>query len=347
MATSRRPLTLIDNIAQVIPAGDTLESNLVPVSAFAGNKILALTDGLYSGNNINEANAFYVSSVSGNDNNNGWEKNSPKKTIASVLAQIDELLPKLQTTPNFKVLLKANESFVLNGSYDFEYDLTFGFYDSIYGDYNDKFGTTSAHLVRDVDRPSLVLETIEGSAPYNLAGFNAGKFSFYGINIEMPNKSYALDDYGLTGAFRFNCQVKLNGCNVNLRNKWGLISVIPNYTSSLTCYGTTITVNGVSIDTPDLTDSNDRSSFIRFYLAPATNRENVYLLNPSALTSSNGSGMLVLNWIDSESFEIQNSKVSVESYPKQLPTILGLRNYITGIIRSSNIPLNVITPKEL
>lgn len=342
-----RPLVLINNIAQELPNGDNIPPDAVPISSLVGNKLTYATDGLYLGNKISETNTIYVSNE-GQDSNDGLSANAPKASLDNALDAIVASAHLLMGTLEFTVLLREGDEFTVTKIYNFPFKLNIGFYDPVEGgDYTSDVGDTKAYLVQRESHPVVTFMPVEGTTPVNLAGFEGGEINLYGVEITFPLQSYGIDDYGITGVFRKDVKVGLFGCKVNLEDQYGLINVLPNYKCRLRAYGSQITVRGQRVDSNTSPYYNLRNRFIRFYLAPATNNDDVYYLNPSSLTSSNGSGLLELDWIDSEPLSVQPGIVSCESYPKQQASALGLRNYISGIIRSSTIPLNVITGREL
>lgn len=342
----RRPLVLIDNVAQEMPTEDRLPPTTIPISSLPGNKLTHATDGMFLGDRLSATNTLYVSSA-GSDGNSGLSEDEPKLTLDSAISSLIAASSLLVGSLEFTVLLNAGDTFNLNYAYSLPFKLNVGFYNSEYGSYLDDVNETKAYLVQQVNRPTLKVNVLSGPAPYNLAGFNAGEVNLYGINVTFTNQQFDIDDYGLTGMFRYDTHVGLFGCNVDLSGEYGLINVLPNHKCRLRSYGTTVTVNGKRVESSESVDFGRRNRMIRFYLAPATNNNTTYYLNPSSLTSSNGSGLLELDWIDSEALSIAEGVVSCESYPKQQATARGLRNYITGVIRSSTIPLNVISGREL
>jgi hypothetical protein len=66
-------------------------------------------------------------------------------------------------------------------------------------------------------------------------------------------------------------------------------------------------------------------------------------LSPTTANSSSGSGLMYLNWTETQAQYVTSTATNQASYPINFDVNYGLRNYITNIIRDmQSRPLNVI-----
>lgn len=190
----------------------------VAVSPDGGNQIELRDNGLYVGNQVRADKAnFYVSSTSGNDNNDG-SKNSPFRTIYRAFNAAVEN----KSNGVYRIFLKAGEYFEFpktrvwiphtNMSLEIHH-----YGDAKYPDLFDCFGVYRPYGAPDLNRPTLAFtqffDTNVNSIIYS--GFDtAGSFALkmYGLRVSYES----LTPGGVAGVGFYHDELVFEGCHIIL-----------------------------------------------------------------------------------------------------------------------------------
>ena len=191
------------------------------LSPDAGNQIELRHNGIYLGNIVRQENSwFYVSSVSGNDSNNG-SKQAPFKTLTRAFNAIREN----KSNGDYNVFLKAGEYFEFPRTRVWfpqnNMSLSFHYYgDPKYVDINETFGVYRPYGAVDLQRPVLEFTSYFDSNINSIiySGFDTGgifKLRFYGIHVRYDT----LQAGGFAGLGFYHEELIYEGCRITLNTQ--------------------------------------------------------------------------------------------------------------------------------
>ena len=193
----------------------------VALSPDAGNQLELRNNGLYYGNIVKANNsAVYVSSVSGNDNNDG-SKASPFKTIHRAINEI----AANKSNGLYRIFLKAGEYFEFPRTRVWlsqqQLTLEFHYYDDPKYPYAPEwFGIYRPYGAVDLQRPTLEFTSYFDSNLNTIvySGFNTGgifNLHLYGIHVRYDT----LQPGGVAGLGFYHEELIYEGCVIDLNAK--------------------------------------------------------------------------------------------------------------------------------
>lgn len=191
----------------------------VALSPDEGNLLELRTNGLYYGNTApNEFRHLHVSSVSGNDSNDGT-KDSPLRTIQ---AAVD----LLKDAPyRYYIWLKAGETFDwVNKEFDYTI-ITFGVYgaEAAYPYNVPSNAYYRGHLAKSFPRPVVRVQTKRWNTVMRRQSLAAKELTLLGIKFEIDNAAQN-DDFNLSGHYAgfintADGKAEFQGCIINIVGK--------------------------------------------------------------------------------------------------------------------------------
>lgn len=346
----------------MVPGTDALNPTIIPLSARANNKLVALTDGLYLGDSL--PNAVYYVNSAGVDTAAGT-KAAPWKTLDGALTNILALAGGSYRA-NVTLALQAGQTFplthdltVLGGS------ITLTFYgDPAYGDFNSATIPTSGAdpaVMSDLQRPVITPASSQVNAQWKIAGFNlmAGAVTLTGVTVTLPNAPASPAQNLYSNACDFvRCLnggtgvVTLYGSIVNAADVtafFGFLGLLARALNpTLVQFASQFRVAGLILQDSTATQPQliARANLIKFYADFAGNNQQLGTLTPVATNSSSGSAILNLIWSDTESLTVNTGKTNQATFPLLSNQNFGLRNYFTGLTRDQQQrPMNAVTPR--
>jgi hypothetical protein len=338
----------------VVPTNQ-LDPRAFPISAFAGNTIRSRSDGLYAGS-VPELSVLYVNS-SGTDAATGGAKTAPLKTLDYTLQLVAQNYTAGQT---ITVALQAGQTFPVTIERLIACNLTLTYYgDATYADFNSPQVTTApnatmTNLQRPIITPSAYVSTVGQN---RVAAVVAPSLTLSGVQVNLPARpspapdggSYGPMDFYRCNTDQFNGRLKLFGAIINAVDALGyagILGVMSRTQVVLDQFASQFLVNGAQVVAgSDANSLTRRASFIKFYQDyPGVSDQTPPFLNPSALNSSNGSGLLTLHWSDT-TFSPIGGTSNVATYPVLADPTYGLRQYFVGLRKNGAIPVNVISPR--
>ena len=252
----------------------------VALSKDGGNLLELRKDGIYYGNTApEELRHLHVSSVSGNDSNNGT-KESPLRTIQ---AAVD----LLKDAPyRYYIWLKAGETFEwVNKEFDYTI-LTIGVYGA---EASYPYNVPSnvyyrGHLAKSFPRPVVRVQTKRWNDVMRRHSLVAKELTLLGIKFEIDNATQN-DDFNLSGHYagfvnRLDGKTELQGCVINIVGKatYGAGAGVYRNDSLTRCK--TLTLLHCHTDT-GINPFNDNTNFAYAYINPSVQ-----------YSESNGNGYL-------------------------------------------------------
>lgn len=350
-------------------SGAAIPPAQVPVSAVAGNSIQVLADGIYQGQQAirGQFTTLYVSST-GTDAPTSGSKTTPYQTLDYALAQAAALFPASQFDGPVYIALRAGQTFALNNDFTV-YGGTLGltFYnDAQYGDFNAVIGTGAlSQVMADLARPIITPQSSVVAGQNHMAGIirAGGSVLLLGVQVNLPvvpaNPSIAI--YGLNVDFIRNPDfssvgyVWLMGAIINMVDInafWGFLGTMSQSTGcTLTQFASQFQIAGTLlsatlIPAPTTAQLTARQYFVKFFAGYAGNNQQAGLLDVESATSSPGSGLINLNWADTEALTVEAGKTNQASFPIMFDASFGFKNYLFGITRDQQQrPLNVISSR--
>jgi hypothetical protein len=353
---------IVDNNGhRPMAAPDVVDPQFISLSTQSGNQVRVIGGGLYVGN-VPALPNVYVDSVAGVDTPTGGSSGAPFKTLDYAIGQITPSLAYTGTLIRF--FLKIGQTYNLTGRYsiDTDVELDFGFYGDVRGDFTTVLGgTVPLWMLSNVARPVIQSVAFTNTAGlWSCGGFTSssgrGVIRFYGVqvNAAIPLNQTTpptIDTYGQADVVNTS-RMGLYGTIGNKPDisPYGLFGTFARTQTQVEQFATTFTVRGNVINTPPnstitAADLVARQHFFHFYpdfpstyFAAGANR-----LAPSALTGSNGSGVMSLYWSDVASQSTQ-STTTLATFPVLSDVNYGLTNYFYGLRRDQQSrPLNVIS----
>lgn len=188
------------------------------LSPDAGNQIELRSNGIYLGNIVKpEFSAFYVSSVSGNDDNDG-SKHAPFRTLNRAFTAI----ANNKSNGGYTVFLKAGEYFEFPRKRVWfpqtNMALAFCYYgDPKYADQDQLFGIYNPYGATDLTRPTLEFTHYwdQNANSIVYSGFNTSglfEMKFYGLHIRFDT----LQPGGIAGLAHYHERFIFEGCRITL-----------------------------------------------------------------------------------------------------------------------------------
>lgn len=338
----------------VVPTNQ-LDPRSFPISAFAGNQLRTRTDGLYAGI-VPELSVLYVNS-SGVDAASGGAKTAPLKTLDFALQLIAQ---NYLAGQNITVALQAGQTFPVTLERNLQCNITFTWYgDATYGDFNSPQVTTAPNAtMTNLQRPIIAPTAYVSAVGQNRVSAVITPFmTLSGVQLNLPARatpapdpaSYGPMDFYMCPVNAFNGRLRLFGAIINATDNLafsGLVSILSRTQVVLEQFASQFLVNGAQVAAgADANTLTRRGSFIKFYADyPGVSDQTPPFLNPSALNSSNGSGLLTLHWTDT-TFSPIGGTSNVATYPVLADPTFGLRQYFTGLRKNNAVPVNVISPR--
>ncbi len=341
-------------------AGDTVDVQFMPVSTYGGNQIRTVNGGLYVGNQAARPQV-YVSAAGTDTPTGGGTEATSFKTLDYAIQQSMASLAFEGT--QVQIMLKVGESFPITGRYSITANvrIDIGFYGDARGNMNTMVGNTPLWMMSDLARPIITASASLVDGLWTSSGISSpnalGQVQFFGVQVNTavwlnPAVPPALDTYG-QAAFIQTARVSLYGSIVNKpdNSPFGFFGVVPRGANcGLDQFGSQFLVRGNQITTPPSStitaaDLACRQYFIQFYPDLAGNDyvSNHLRLAPSALTGSNGSGVMTLMWSDVGQ-QTAGSTTTQATFPILSDVSYGLTNYFYGLRRDQQArPLNVIS----
>lgn len=348
--------------------GDVVPVSTIPVSATIGNRISALTDGLYTGDYY--GTVLYVNTATGVDQVGNGTIGAPYKTIAYALSQVNSLFPggRFQGE-NFTIALAANQTYPWTVDFTmYGGSITFTFYgDSTYGSFNSNPIGTGANPgeMAGLARPNITPTSSVVSGQNKLAGINrlGGSVRLYGVTVTLPaapsNPSIA--NYGGFVDFIRSPigakpgDVNWDGTVFNMTDTnayWGALGIHPRSgVTTLSQFGTQLRINNLlmnAANSPTTAQLTARQYFIKFIMDYAGNNQQQLNLSTNVLNSSTGSGTVIVNWSDTNALIVTGSATNQASFPIAFDLTYGLRNYVFNLINDQQSrPLNFLSSRQI
>jgi hypothetical protein len=345
---------------------DTLNTQLMPVSARPGNTVQNLTDGLYVGQ-VLASTVYYVSSA-GTDVSTGGTKAAPFKTLDYALSQLTaQSVGNQYTAGNTTIALAANQSFPMTADFNiYGGRITFAFYgDPQYGDFNSApFGTGAQPAVMsDLQRPIIVPTSNNVNSQWYLTGINryGGNVAFTGVTILLPvapaQPSITLysqsSDFVRSMNYSSQGYVSLFGSSINMQDPnsfWGFLGIRARSTgTTLDQFASQFLVNGIQLsaaNTPTSGQLTARQYFVKLYVDFPGNLQTTGVLSSTTQNSSTASGLLNLTWADTEALTVATGKTNLASFPICFDLSYGFRNYVFGLQDDQQSrPMNIVSSR--
>lgn len=332
-----------------------LHPTTLPVSAYTGNQLRPRADGLYAGS-IPDLPTLYVTST-GIDAATGGARATPLKTLDYALQLVQN---NYRSGQNITVALAAGQTFPMTVERYVSCNLTLTYWnDPIYGDFDSAQVTTAANAtMADLTRPIITPSTYVSSAgAWRVSAIIGSFLALSGVRVDLPIRpapapdpaSYGMMDFFLTVPDQFSGRLRLFGAIINALDALavsGIMSVMSRTQMVLDQFASQFLVAGQPVIAGSgANELTRRTSFIKFYSDyPGGNTGTAPALNPTALNSSNGSGLLNLHWTDTTQQQL-GSTTNVGTYPILTDANFGLRQYFTGLRKNGAIPVNVISPR--
>lgn len=342
-------------LSQMLPSNQ-LDPAALPVSVAAGNQLRIRSDGLYSGD-IPEMPVYYVNSSTGVDAPTGGTKAAPFRTLDYTLSQVNSVVLPSQ---NIIIAMQAGQQFPLAQVRTVASQVRLTYYgDPIYGDFDSpQITTTSNALMANLTRPIIVPASFtSGAGQIRIAGITGPYVNLEGVQVNLPARPTPVPDPSAYGVMDFyhvtptqgTGRLRLYGVVVNTLDALGvagILGILSRTQVTFDEFGTQFLVNGVPAAAGQVAEVLARRPwFIKFYSDVAGNADGLSpFLNPTALNSSNGSGILSLHWTDTVQQQIGATN-NVGTYPTLADPNFGLRQYITGLRKNGAVPINVICPR--
>ena len=343
-----------------IASPDTMDIQFIPISTYAGNQVRAINGGLYVGNQAAKPQV-YVSASGADTPANGGSEAAPYKTLDYAIQQ--SLASLAYEGTQIQIMLKVGESFAITGRYSIQTNvrIDIGFYGDPRGNINTMIGNTPLWMMSDVVKPIIVASAFLSDGLWTSSGFasptGVGTVRLLGVQLNTavwlnPAVPPALDTYG-QATFIQTARAGLYGSIVNKpdNSPFGFFGISPRvFNCGLDQFGSQFRVRGNQVSTPPSStitaaDLACRQYFIQFYPDLAGNDyvPNHLRLAPSALTGSNGSGVMTLMWSDVGQ-QTAGSTTTQATFPVLSDVNYGLTNYFYGLRRDQQArPLNVIS----
>lgn len=348
------PLVYQNNAHSPMLNGDFVAPAVLPVSAKTGNTLVARTDGLYAGI-VPDRTAIYINSA-GNDVTTAGDKATPYKTLDYALSQLATVARAGQ---RIYVAMQSGQTFAMAQHHVLPCDVVLTWYgDATYGDFNSANvnnapNATMLNLVRPIVAPANLITNGQN----RIASLRTPVLIVLGAQVNLPAVPGTLPDPGAYGVMDFyyappygSGSLVLEGAVVNATDTQGfsgIVGILSRSQITLAQFASQFLVNGAKVEGGvDATVLATRPRFVHFYSdVPGTsNIANMPPLNPTALNSSNGSGLLTLHWTDTPQQQI-GATSNLGTFPILNDANFGLRQYITGIRKNGAVPVNVICPR--
>lgn len=384
--TELRPIFYKDKTHRPALTNEVVDTDMIPVSATAGNILQVKDDGLYVGGSTSPgggstggggggsggtgstpvgsgSHIFAYVSSSGADLAANGAKTQPYKTLTYAMAQIlakDATTDINQISSYVTVALKAGETFDLSDTFVVSGYVIFTFYgDANYGDFDSPrvAGICDASLMADLNRPIIQatpITSLLGSIMNGLRLVVNGRIMLSGVRVDLPatggdsnpaNFPTAYGDYAdfVTATSNSLGQLDLYGAVVNmvaLTNPYGIFGVHGRCSGAkLTQFASQFWYQGAIFPTSGATITAARKYFIKMYKDYPGNRQSNSFLD----VGSAGSGILMLNWSETQSMAVSAGKTNLGTYPIVQDLGQGLGNYIMNIARDQQSrALNVV-----
>lgn len=365
--TIRTPLYFdsVNKVHTPMPAGDTVDPSVVPVSTAVGNRVQNRSDGLYVGDygTPNAPYVIYVNSATGNDTNAGTTTAAPLATLAKALSNASALFPSSQFTGHVLIALQAGQTFPMPANmslYDGHLTLTF-YGDPTYGNWNGSPIGTGANpsVMAALQRPIITPTATTVSGQNAMAGFVrfGGDLTLQGVHVDLPAKptASAIANYGIDCDFVRNQNrsasgtVTLMGSIINMTDTaayWGFMGTrARSSNTSLAQFASQFRVLNVPVNAA-ASPTNDqllaRQYFVKMFPDWAGNNQQTQPLQSSSTTSSAASGILNLTWADTPALVVTTGQSNLASFPMAFDVTYGFRNYVFNMsIDQQSRPLNI------
>lgn len=341
---------------------DQLDPAVIPVSSAAGNQMQVDAEGLFVGIGDREPTQVFINTSTGVDAPTSGSQATPFKTLAYALSQIqgrpDKNLKTFGAVYYFNLMV--GQTFELTSQIEIQdTEIHIGFYGDARGQWNTQIGLTQLQLLSDVNRPVLknrvLLNANSLISCSKFLTYGSAKVYFHGLNIELAEPSGQTGTWGVPDLVD-GPDLEIIGCRVNKLGYsfTGLLSVRSDRTQRFRQYGSEFLIKGKRINTGQgvggitLADLEARKHFIHFYLGAgaADFMWDALQLDPDALNSSNGSGILTLLWTDTGVQSIGGVN-SWSTYPPLADASFGLAQYMRGLRRDQQgRPTNVISGRS-
>jgi hypothetical protein len=294
---------------------------------------------------------------------------APYQSIDYAISQLVSESVNNQITTQLTIALQAGQTFPTSVDINLYGGLlTFTFYgDANYGSFNSAPIGTGAQpgVMTDLNRPIIAPTVSLVNEYWHLAGINlwnnAG-VSFLGVEILLPlapaQPAIALysnsADYVRTLNAAFGGTVQLVGTIVNMQDItafWGILGVGPASNARLLQYASQFKIGNTLMDAannPTASQLAARQYFIKFYPHYVGNNQQQGVLYDTAATATPASGLLDVQWADTESFVVESTKTNLLTFPICYDLVYGLRTYMYGVNYDGiNRPWNVHSSREI
>jgi hypothetical protein len=339
---------------------------MMPLSARVPNNIQVLGDGLYVGPALSSP-IYYVNGATGVDDTAHGTEAAPFATLNFALSYVASTSPGGQyRSASTTIALKAGQTFSMTNDFNiYGGQLSLAFYgDPLYGDYNGALIGVGAlpSVMIDLTRPIINFGVSNVNGQWHMAGFNryGGGVGFVGVTLALPaaptTPSITLYSQSCDVVRAMNYSdagyIEMIGAIVNMTDIasfWGFLGINARAANTtLSQFSSQFQINGIAITAealPTPAQLTARQYFIKMFADVAGNSTIGYL-SPTALNSSNSSGLMNLSWVDTEALVVTGAKTSLPSFPINFDLNYGIRNYIFGLQKDQqNRPVNVISSR--
>lgn len=363
--------TFYDPVNLVIRTMDStafLPPAQMPISAQPGNIVQSLADGLYVGSQLALPSVIYVNTVTGVNAPGNGTLAIPYNTIDYAVSQLVAASINMQLQTSTVIALQAGQTFPLVNNINlYGGTLTFAFYgDPNYGSYSSAPVGTGANpsVMTNLERPIIAPTTSLVNSYYRMAGINVygGNVSLQGITVQLPmaaELSISLysnaSDFVRTMDYASPGYLDLQGTIVNMQDItsfWGILGVNPRSSKfTLIQYASQFQIAGMLMDLANIPTAAQLSAlqyFIKFYPDYIGSNQQQGVLYNTATTATPASGLLTVNWADTQSFTIETTETNLASFPIAYDLTYGLRKYVYGInFDALDRPVNLISSRTI
>jgi hypothetical protein len=348
-----------DAVHRPLGTNERLSGDSIPISAFNGNQIKLLSDGLYVGPYAGKT-VYYLDAVNGIDAPNNGDKATPLQTLDYVMQLISDLNGGYFES-TVVVALKAGQTFTYSKVMNMAGDMTITFWgDPKYGDFDNPrvVGLMATWVPVDLQRPIINIQ-LDPTSGGGIACwvFNpprsgrVPRMTFSGVRFNLPTGNYQSGQGAILVANqKTNVSLVLEGTIINANgdnSTYGLISVLPSAVAYLYQFASQLRVDNILIGAnptppPTLIQLQRRKWFIKMHPDFYPTEQTGY--DPLMQHASPGSGLMNLSWTDTFTATDANNNTAQATWPTLADQNFGFGNYVNILNRDNQgRPLNIIS----
>lgn len=351
------PLKYQDQKHTPFVAGDSVDAQFLPISERSNNELQILSDGLYVGQGLTQS-IFYVG-PSGTNAPTSGSKVTPFLTLDYALSQLSAQSVGGVFTGKATIALQAAETFTVGADFINGGDLQIAFFGSSFGDFDSpSVQKARPAVIAELERPIINISSGLVNGLWQSFGIrcnDGAKVQLTGVYINVPaipanepnDDTYSGYSDFITAINDGTVDVSLLGTIINSHNggRFGFLGVHARAEAKLRQFASQFLVDGakaVAGSAPFVLQA--RTYFIKFYNDYSGSNQEALNLEPTSASSSAGTGILTVNWSDTQAQLIQTGANSLDSYPVMFDPSAGLRNYFWNLVRDTQQrPMNVIS----